>query len=138
MMRTRLRNARVLLIMLLVVSWVVMLALMWRQFWTPPPPELLEQGRMVRPPTLAALGMVVVWSALELAVLTTLLWPGRYYRPRLAMTAVLLVPYFIFTTPLGINSVEQVHRRWLALIAALLLAGVAVSAVMALVRALRR
>jgi hypothetical protein len=100
---------------LLALSWPVMLALMWQAFWTVPPPEVLEQTRFVQPPTFGSLRHTVLLSAAELAALALWLWPGRHYVPRLLFSPILLSLYFIFTTPLGLTTVDQVHRRWLAL-----------------------
>ena len=105
------------------LGWLAMVALMWKRLWTPPPPEVLQAPRMVQPPTPGRFGRAVAASAGELATLLLLLWPGwrRLYGLRLGVAAVGLSAWFLFTTPLGLSSVEQVHRRWLALVAAVLL-----------------
>ena len=113
-MTARRSDPRYWFLALLVISWLVMLVLMWREFWTLPSPELLERRREVQPPTMRSLFGSVVRALAELAVLLVLLWPGRLYRTRVAGTALLLVAWFVFTVPMTISSVEQVHRRWLA------------------------
>jgi hypothetical protein len=127
----RLRDPRTLLILALLLSWVALLLLMRSEFWTVPPPEVLERQRMVRPPTMQDLRALALQSAAETLTLTALLWPGRAYTLRLGLAAGGLVPYFILTAPLALTSVEQVHRRWLAALTLVLVA----AAVLLLARA---
>ena len=116
-----------------------MLALQWRAFWTPPPAELLEQQRMVRPPTLEGLAAGVGRSAAELAAILLLVWRGRLWAARVAVAGLVTATYFVWSAPaVGVNSVEQVHRRWLAFVAATLLAAGAAALLVRLGAALRR
>jgi hypothetical protein len=50
----------------------------------------------------------------------------------------MLALYFVLGAPLSVTSVEQVHRRWLALVALALLATAAGAALVRLARRLRR
>ena len=109
---------------LLALSWLLMLGLAWRAYQTPPPPEVLEgPPRMVPPPTPASLARILTLSITELGALLLVLWPRwrRGYTVRLWLAAVGTVLWFIATVPLGLTTVVQVHRRWLAGVAALLL-----------------
>lgn len=107
----------------LVVSWAIMLPLLWSAVSTLPSPERLEQTRTVPIPTLGSFLRVMAVSAVELAVTLVLIWPGwrRAYTLRLFGAAVLLGTWFVFTTPMALTRLEWVHRRWLALVAFVLL-----------------
>lgn len=133
----RLRDPRTLLIIGLVLSWIVMLILMRSEFWTLPAPEAVQRERMVRPPTMDSLLTRAGRSAVELLLLTLLLLPGRAYAVRLALTTVGLILYYVLTTPMAITSVEQVHRRWLAAVAVVLLVATILTLSRAVARALR-
>jgi hypothetical protein len=106
----------------LVLSWSVMLVRMWSAFWSVPSPELLERQRMVQPPTFASLRWEIAQSAVELAIIGLFLWPGwrRFYLLRLLAAGTGTLVWFLLTPPLAITSVQRVHRRWLALVGALL------------------
>jgi hypothetical protein len=134
----RLRDPRTLLIIGLLLSWIVMLLLMRSEFWTLPAPEALQRERMVRPPTMQDLLTLALRSAGEILVLILLLWPGGGYAVRLSLTAVGLILYFVATAPMALTSVEQIHRRWLAAVAVVLLVATILTLLRAAVRALRR
>jgi hypothetical protein len=108
----------------LVLSWAFMLWRLWTEMWRFPSAELLERRRPVRPPTMESLGFEATLSAVELAVLCLIVWPGwrRYYAARLLAAGTLATGWFLVTTPLVITSIQRVHRQWLILVAALLLA----------------
>jgi hypothetical protein len=133
----RLRDPRTWLILGLVLSWLAMLILMRHEFWTFPAPEVLQRERMVRAPTMQSLVTNAVRSGVELLLLTLLLWPGRAYAVRLATTTAGLIPYYVLTTPLGITSVDQVYRRWLAIVALVLLLATILTVSRVTVRMLR-
>jgi hypothetical protein len=107
----------------LVLSWSVMLVRMWIAFWSVPSAELLERQRMVQAPTFATLRWEIAQSAVELAILGFVLWPGwhRFYLLRLLTAGFGTLAWFLLTPPLAITSVQRVHRTWLALVGALLI-----------------
>lgn len=105
------------------LSWLVMLPLVWAAFSTLPSSERLARPRMVEIPTLRSVTFMVLGSAVELAVVLTLLFPGRprRYLSRLWVAAVGIWIWFFASAPLDLAKVEWVHRRWLALVGAALL-----------------
>ncbi len=102
--------------LLLIGSWVVVVWLMWQAMTTVPSPERLEQERMVAIPSPRTFVTSVVFSAMELAVVLTVLWPRwtAFYATRLAITDLGLITWFVMTTPMDLNHMDWVHRRWLA------------------------
>lgn len=134
----RLRDPRTWLLLGLLLSWIAMLILMRIEFWTLPAPEALQRERMVRLPTMQTLRTSAVQSAVEFLVLALLLWPGRAYGVRLALTSAGLLVYYVVSAPMAITSVEQVHRRWLAAVAVVLLLATVGIFLRAAVRVLRR
>lgn len=108
---------------LLTLSWGVAVYLMWRGLTTIPSAERLAESRLVPIPTPASF-------AREFA----LTWPGRRFLLRLWVAALAAWGWFFATAPLGINTVQWAHRRWLAAVALWLL----VTAVIAAARALAR
>ncbi len=123
-------RARLLLWLALIASWLVLLPMLWTAFSTVPSPERLAQPRMVRIPTLESLGLLVGQSAVELGVLLALLapWRPRFYLARLWLGAVGIWAWFIATTPLGLSQMTWHHRRWLAVVGALLVLSAALVA----------
>jgi hypothetical protein len=134
----RLRDPRIWLLLGLALSWLVMLVMMWSEFWTMPAPEVLQRERMVRAPTLESLRAHVLQSAGELLVLLLLLWPGRVYVLRLAVSTAGLILYAVLSAPIALTSVQQVHRRWLSGVIIVLLVTMLVVLGRAAVRGLRR
>jgi hypothetical protein len=124
--------------LLLLGSWIAMLALMRIEFWTVPPPEALARERMVRLPTPETLRGTALRSTAEVALLLLATIPGRAWVSRVALAGGMLALYFVLGAPLSVTSVEQVHRRWLALVALALLATAAGAALVRLARRLRR
>jgi hypothetical protein len=102
--------------MTLAVSWAVAVWYMWDAVTTVPSPERLQESRLVAIPTPRTFVTAVVFSAMELAVVLALLWPGRpsYYASRLALTSLSVFTWFLMTTPMGLSRMDWVHRRWLA------------------------
>lgn len=99
----------------LVLSWLVMLLFAWNAFSTVPSAERLEETRMTQIPTLTSVGMLLLRSGVELALLLVLLWPARrLYLTRVAAAVLGLAVWFIATVPLTVTSLAWVHRRWLA------------------------
>ena len=124
---------------MLVASWLVLLPLLWNAFSTLPTAERLEQSHMARIPTLQALGLIVARSAAELAAVLALTWPAaRLFASRLALAALGLAVWFLYSMPLGLSRMEWLHRRWLALLVVLLLAGALVELAMRGVARARR
>lgn len=99
----------------LVASWVVMVAYMWDALTTIPGAERLEESRMAVIPTPRTFFAAVAFSALELSVVLVLLWPWRpaYYTARLGATVLSLLTWFVITIPMGMSLMDWVHRRWL-------------------------
>lgn len=99
-------------------SWPIMVWRMWSAFWTVPSAELLERQRLVELPTMSTFWMEVGVGAVELALVSLLLWPRwrKHYRLRLLAVVAGTAVWFFVTTPLAISSIERVHRQWLALV----------------------
>lgn len=123
----------------LILSWIVLLPMLWTAFSTVPSPERLAQSRMVRIPTLESLGLLVGRSAVELGVLLVLLvpWRRRFYLTRLSLAAVGVWAWFIGSTPLGLSQMTWLHRRWLAAVGAVLVVWAGVVALGRVVETLR-
>lgn len=115
----------------LVLSWLVMLPVVWAAFSTLPSPERLARSRMIEIPTLGSVALIVLVSAIELAAVLALLFPGltRRFLARLWIAAVGVWIWFFASTPLDLAKVEWVHRRWLALVGAALLLGAGIATV---------
>lgn len=122
---------------LLLLSWVVAVAMMWRGLTTIPSAERLAESHMVRIPTPGSFMLQVGVSIVELAVLIALTWPGRAPVARLWAAALGTLAWFFATTPLGINTVQWAHRRWLAGVALWLLLTAVILTARALLRRLR-
>jgi hypothetical protein len=101
--------------LLLVVSWVVMVAYMWEALTTLPSAARLEESRMAVIPTPRTFAAATIFSALELGVVLAALWPWwpAYYPARLGLTAMALITWFLITIPMGLSQMDWVHRRWL-------------------------
>lgn len=112
------RWGRIGLWLLLLCSWVVAVWYMWDAMSTVPSPERLEQSRMVTIPTPRTFLTSTVFSAMELAVVLAALWPWwkSLYATRLGITDLALVTWFVMTTPMDLNRMDWIHRRWLALL----------------------
>jgi hypothetical protein len=116
----------------LILGWLLMLLHLWAAFASFPSAERLEQTRMTAIPTLQSLAWLVGRSGLELLAVLAALWPWRagFWTARVFAAALLLVIWFIATTPLTLSAMVWVHRRWIAAMAlALLLCGVVAVAV---------
>ncbi len=110
-------RTRIALWVVLLLSWLVLLPMLWNAFSTVPSMERLSQSRMVEIPTLRTVGLLVGRSTIEAAILLALLapWIPRHYLTRLWLAAVGLGAWFLATTPLGLTRMSWIHRRWLAL-----------------------
>ncbi|HEY0671894.1 MAG TPA: hypothetical protein VGD27_06495 [Longimicrobiales bacterium] len=105
------------------VSWAVLLVLMWRAYHTLPTPEQLADERHVRPPLPIDFYRNVATSTAELVFLALLLWPwrARHYIVRLLIAALVLIVWFFLSVPMDLNTMEWLHRRWQALMVLLLI-----------------
>lgn len=122
---------------LLLLSWAVAVFMMWRGLTTVPSAERLAESHMVRIPTLNTFLLQVGIGVAELGVLIALTWPGRAALSRLWAAALGTWAWFFATTPLGINTVQWAHRRWLAAVALWLLLTALILTSRALLRRLR-
>lgn len=102
--------------LVLLLSWMVAVWYMWDAMTTIPSAERLQQIRLVDIPGPRSFFSAAIFSGMELALILAALWPWRsaWYGTRLAITALGTVTWFIMTTPLGLNRMDWVHRRWLA------------------------
>lgn len=109
-------------------SWVVAVAYMWDALTTVPSAERLEESRLALIPTPRIFFTSAVFSAMELGIVLAALWPGwqRLYATRLAVTVLALSTWFIMTTPMDVNRMDWVHRRWLAFMIVATFAGLIV------------
>jgi hypothetical protein len=107
---------------LLALTWVVAVAYMWDALTTVPDADRLEESRLAAIPTPRTFFTAAIFSAMELALVLAVLWPGwtSYYASRLAVMALSLVTWFIMTTPMDISRMDWIHRRWLAAMGALI------------------
>jgi hypothetical protein len=114
----------------LLLSWIVLLPVLWSAFSTVPSAERLSQSHMVEIPTLGTVVMLVGKSAAELVVVLalTLPWWRRRYLTRLWLAAVGAWAWFFASTPMGLTRMAWMHRRWLAGVAAALLVAAVVGA----------
>ncbi len=112
------RLGRQVLWLLLILSWLAAVWYMWDAMTTVPSPERLQQERMVSIPSPRTFITAVVFSAMELAVVLAALWPwwSSLFATRLAITDLALVTWFVMTTPMDVNRMDWVHRRWLAML----------------------
>ena len=119
-MQSRFRTA---VAVLIAISWVVLLILMWRAYRTVPSAEQLADARHIRPPLPTDFYFNLLSSTVEAVVLIILLWPGWVRRYVLRAVAALLglVVWFFMTVPLDLNTMEWLHRRWLAAMVLLML-----------------
>lgn len=117
------RGLRVAFWITLGLSWVVAVAFMWEAMTTVPTAERLELSRLARIPTPRTFMTAAIFSGIELGIVLAALWPWRsaFYASRLAFTALALVTWFVMTTPMTLNRMDWVHRRWLAFVAAAVL-----------------
>lgn len=123
----------------LLAGWLVLLPFLWQGFADVPNADRLEQRHTVGIPTLATLGWTVAKSFLELVGVLVLAWPrGRWYAPRLWLAGLGLAVWFVWSTPLGITSLEWAHRRWLAGMVVGVVAGAIVATVASLIARSRR
>ena len=114
----------------LIAGWLVLLPFLWQGFAEVPSAERLEQRHTVGIPTLATLGWTIAKSALELTAVLALAWPAaRLYATRLWLAALGLAVWFVWSTPLGITTLEWMHRRWLAGMVVVLVGAAVVAAV---------
>ena len=110
------RTGRVAVWVVLVASWIAMVAYMWEVSATIPAGERLQESRIAVVPTPRTFYTAVVFSAMELGLVLAALWPWRptLYASRLAVSGLALVTWFVMTTPMSLNRMDGVHRRWLA------------------------
>jgi hypothetical protein len=89
---------------------------MWDALTTMPSAERLGQTRMAAIPTPRTFITAATFSAMELMVVLVALWPGwtPLYATRMAVVVLGLVTWFVMTTPMDLNRMDWVHRRWLA------------------------
>lgn len=122
--------------LLLLASWVVMVALMWDALTTIPSAERLQQSRLVEIPGPRRFFAAAAFSAMELAVVLAALWPWRpaYYASRLAITALGVATWFLITVPPGLSAMDRAHRQWLAFLVVAQVAGLVVLLVYRAVR----
>lgn len=113
---------------LIVALWAVAVFFMWDALTTIPSAERLEDSRLVAIPTPRTFFAAAAFSAMELAVILVALWPGRpeYYASRLGVTTLVMITWFVTTTPMELSRMDWVHRRWLAVTIVVMLAGLAV------------
>lgn len=104
-------------------SWAILAVLMWRAFHTLPSAEALADARQVRPPLPADLLLNLGESLAVAILLAGVLWPSRArrYILRVGIALIALVAWFIMSVPLDLNTMEWLHRRWLALMTVMLL-----------------
>lgn len=114
---------RTAVVTLIGVSWVVLVVMMWRAYHTLPSAEQLADVRHVRPPLPADFLLNLTKSLVVAVLLTVALWPRatRRYILRVAIALLALIVWFVMTVPLDLNTMEWLHRRWLALMILLLL-----------------
>jgi hypothetical protein len=114
---------RTAVVTLIGVSWVVLVVMMWRAYHTLPSAEQLADARHVRPPLPADLLLNLTKSLMVAVLLTAGLWPRatRRYILRVTIALMALIVWFVTTVPLDLNTMEWLHRRWLALLILLLL-----------------
>jgi hypothetical protein len=105
------------------LSWLVLVVMMWRAYHTLPSAEALADARAVRPPLPADFLFHGAQSFAVAVLLIAGLWPraARRYILRVTTGLCALVAWFLITVPLDLNTMEWLHRRWLALIILLLL-----------------
>lgn len=137
LLRSTLPLLRYTLPILLTLSWGVAVYLMWRGLTTIPSAERLAESRMVQIPTPASFAWELTLSVIELAAAVALTWPGRHFLARIWVAAIVAWSWFFATAPLGINTVQWAHRRWLAAVALWLLLTAVTATVRALVRRAR-
>jgi hypothetical protein len=103
---------------LIAASWPLMVARMWIALWTVPSAELLQRERLVRIPTVETFWHQTLVSGAELVVLVALLWPRwrAGYPIRLLTAGAGTFLWIVFTAPMGITSLQRVHRQWLLLV----------------------
>lgn len=117
------RRLRFALLALLVVGWVLAVSLMWGTLDTAPSDPRLA-GSPLGAPTMRTFYAAALFSALELALILAILWPGRteYYALRLGICVLALATWLV-TTPRGdASGLDRVHRQWLIAMIALLAA----------------
>lgn len=133
------QRARLVFWGLLAALWAVAVFFMWDALTTIPSADRLEDSKLVAIPTPRTFFAAVAFSAMELAVVLVALWPWRpeYYGSRLGVTTLVMIAWFITTTPMDLSRMDWVHRRWLAATIALLLAGLLVLLAWRLARRLR-
>jgi hypothetical protein len=114
---------RVAVSLVIFISWLTLVVLMWRAFRTLPTAAELADARHIRPPLPADFIRNLLTSTAEMVVLVVILWPRwvRQYILRVALALAMLVAWFFATVPLDLNTMEWLHRRWLALLVVLLL-----------------
>jgi hypothetical protein len=135
--RSWIREPRLLLPVAVAASWVVLVLLMRREFWTLPAAEALVRERMVRPPGMQDLQGLAVRSGAEMLVIVALVWPGRAWIARVTTAALGAGVYFLATAPMALTSVALLHRRWLFGTAVVLLGMAAIGAMAGSIRRLR-
>lgn len=108
---------------LVALSWVLLALMMWRAFRSVPSAADLADARHVRPPLPVDFYANLAISAGEAVFLSLMLWAGRSrrYTMRAVLALLALVVWFFATVPLDLNTMEWLHRRWLASMAFLLL-----------------
>ena len=117
------RHFRAAVSLVVALSWVALTIMMGRAFRRVPSADQLADARHVRPPLPMDFYVNVAMSAGETLVLSLVLWFGwsRRYTLRAVVALVALVIWFFATVPLDLNTMEWLHRRWLAIMAFMLL-----------------
>lgn len=108
--------------LIIAASWIVLVILMWRAYHTLPTAEELADARRVRPPLPMDLYTHIGMSFGEMLVMVLLAWPReRYFLLRVILAAIALIIWFFATVTMDLNTMEWLHRRWIAFVVLLLL-----------------
>lgn len=115
------RRLRFGLVTLLVVGWAVAVWLMWGALETGSPDSRLE-GSPLATPTMRTFYAAALFSALELALILAILWPGHaeYYTARVGVCVLALATWLVMTPGSDASGMDRVHRQWLIAMIALL------------------
>lgn len=115
------RHLRFGLVALLVVGWAVAVWLMWGALDTGAPDPRLD-GSPLATPTMRTFYAAALFSALELALILAILWPGRaeYYAARLGTCVLALATWLVMTPRSDAIGMDRVHRQWLSTMIVLL------------------
>lgn len=115
------RRLRFGLVALLVVGWALAVWLMWGALDTGASDPRLEAAPLATP-TMRTFYAAALFSALELALIVAILWPGRaeYYAGRLGVCVLALATWLVITPGSDAIGMDRVHRQWLTTMIVLL------------------